>query len=911
MAPALPLATYRLQLNKDFGFDDAAALVPYLKALGISHLYASPFLKARAGSTHGYDIVDHTTLNPEFGGEAAFIRLSDALREAELGLILDFVPNHMGVHHADNNWWLDVLEWGRQSAYANTFDIAWDLLPYRHGGVLLPVLGVPYGDALQNGEIELRYDAGKGSFSAWYYEHRFPINPQRYGEILRTIVAAADATESAAGRALLDIATDHASPRSPTYREAPDLKRRLSEVAGASDIIERCLSAYRASNGGTQTLHRLLERQSYRLAHWRIAVSGINYRRFFDINDLAGIRVEDPRVFRAVHVTVARLVAEGRLQGLRLDHIDGLRDPAQYAKRLHQLIRKNRPRDESGFHVTIEKILGEGETSPGLLGVAGTTGYEWLNVIARVLINGDGLHALDRTWRDTTGETRTYGDILEGAKNQVLDTLLASEFNVLVQQLSRIAAGHYTTRDHTTDRLRAALRLYVLLFPVYRTYVTGAGISDRDREIVSRTIATARERWTGPDPDIFDFLESVLTLDLVNDERAYSAPRIRDFAQRIQQFTSPMMAKSLEDTTFYRHHRLLALNEVGGDPMAEPISVEAFHDLMIARAANPGGLTATATHDTKRGEDARMRILALSDQPKDWADSIYEWERAVGQRTMRVGGLDAPSPGHRYMLYQSLLGAWPGLDGIDETFIDRIRNYAIKAAREGKAETSWINPNGAYEGALIAYINRLLDRDASATFLRSFDGFASRMTRIGRLNSISQTTLKFMMPGVPDIYQGTEFWDLSLVDPDNRRPVDYAARESMLKHEPDWSVLLRDANDGRIKLALMQRLLALRNRLPELFAQGAYVPLTVQGPDADHVIAFRRTRHDQGVTVAIGRHFGNGDDAHRHWQFEIEMENGRTLHDEVGASPGIRIDNNRLKNPFTTLPVAVFGETGA
>ena len=736
---ALPLATYRLQLTKDFGFDEAAALVPYLKALGVSHLYASPFLKARAGSTHGYDIVDHTVLNPEFGGEASFTRLSDALKDAGLGLILDFVPNHMGVHYADNAWWLDILEWGRLSAHANTFDIAWELLPYRHGGVLLPVLGSPYGDALQNGEIELRYDAAEGSFSAWYYEHRFPINPQRYGEMLRTIVAAAEATDSTAGRALLEVAADHAGPRSPSYREAPGLKQRLSEIEGAADVIERGLSAYRAGEGGTQTLHRLLERQNYRLAYWRIAVSGINYRRFFDINDLAGIRVEDPRVFRSVHVTVARLIAEGRLQGLRLDHIDGLRDPAQYAKRLNQLIRKSRPRDEAGFHVTIEKILGEGESIPAFAGIAGTTGYEWLNVISRVLVNGSGLPALERAWRDTTGERRGYNEILEDAKIHVLDNLLASEFNVLVQQLSRIAAGHYTTRDYTPDRLRAALRLYVLLFPVYRTYVTGAGISERDREIVMRTIAAARARWTGPDPEIFAFLEQVLTLDLVHDERAYSAPRIRDFAQRIQQFTSPMTAKSLEDTTFYRHHRLLALNEVGGDPIAEPISTDAFHELMSARAASPGGLTATATHDTKRGEDARMRILALADRPKIWADAVYEWEQAAGQRIMRVGGLEAPSPGHRYMLYQALLGAWPGLDAIDDTFIERIRNYALKAAREGKAETSWINPNAAYEHALTAYVNRLLDRETSGAFLQSFDDMAKQMAGPGRLNSLSQT----------------------------------------------------------------------------------------------------------------------------------------------------------------------------
>src|SRR6185312_2289217 len=408
MPPVIPLATYRLQLTKDFGFDAAARLASYLKQLGITHVYASPFLKARPGSTHGYDIVDHAQLNPELGGEDAFVRFSDTLKEHGLGLILDFVPNHMGVGHADNAWWLDVLEWGPKSPHAQSFDIDWEVLPHRrHPGVLLPILGRPYGEALQAGEIELKYDPESGSFAAWYFEHKLPINPQRYSEMLRILVTAAGAADKPAGHALIVLAHDYRDPTRPDYDGALELKQRLASIDGAAEVIARGLSAYRAdTEAGAAALHRLLERQNYRVAYWRVAFSAVNYRRFFDINDLAGIRVERPATFRGVHALVARLIAEDRLQGLRLDHIDGLRDPAQYTRRLQLLVRKLR-RDHGlppDFYIIVEKILGDGEDMPALPGVAGTTGYEWLNTISRVLVDGKGLELLERTWREATGE---------------------------------------------------------------------------------------------------------------------------------------------------------------------------------------------------------------------------------------------------------------------------------------------------------------------------------------------------------------------------------------------------------------------------------------------------------------------------------------------------------------------------
>ncbi len=652
MPPAIPIATYRLQLTADFDFDAAAAVVPYLKALGISHLYASPFTKSRKGSSHGYDVVDHTKINPELGGDAGFERLSEALKAHDLGLILDFVPNHVGVHFADNPWWLDVLEWGPASPHAVSFDIDWDQLPYRaRGGVLLPIIGSSYGQALEKGEIELRYDAGEGSFSAWYFEHRLPIAPERYSEILRNIVKEAGAEGSAAGKSILALASRYRGLRHPNRKEAPDFKAELKGIAGSADIVARGLDAYRAGpDRPTQilALHHLLERQHYRLGHWRLASSDINYRRFFDINGLAGLRVEDSGTFDALHRLVKRLIAEGRLQGLRLDHIDGLRDPAQYFQRLRRLIRDAQGEDIKPFYVVIEKILGEDEKLHPFAGVHGTTGYEWLNAITQVLVDGNGLEPLDEVWRQVSNISPRLEPVLMEAKRRVLETLLTSEFTVLTRLLARIAGGHYSTRDYSADSLRQALELFVLHFPVYRTYLTSAEPSAHDRALISATIEKARADWFAADDGIFDFLRDTLTMDLLKPGGpTHSAPRVRRFALKVQQFTGPVMAKSLEDTAFYRYHRLLALNEVGGDPSASALSFDAFHDLMRTRAREwPHGMTATATHDTKRGEDARARLMALAELPGEWAErgwALENHERAAsgdrGRDARAFGGL--------------------------------------------------------------------------------------------------------------------------------------------------------------------------------------------------------------------------------------------------------------------------------
>jgi (1->4)-alpha-D-glucan 1-alpha-D-glucosylmutase len=912
MPPAIPLATYRLQLTADFNFAAAAQVVPYLKALGISHVYASPFMKARKGSTHGYDIIDHTKFNPELGGEEGFAGFSAALKEHDLGLILDFVPNHVGVHYDDNPWWLDVLEWGQASPHAVSFDIDWDQLPYRaRGGVLLPIIGSFYGEALERGEIELRYDAGEGSFSCWYYEHRLPIAPERYGEVLRVIVKEADGEQSETGRQILELASRYRGLRHPNRKEAPALKAALNGIPGAAGLIARGISAYRAGPDRpvqTQALHSLLERQHYKLGHWRLASSDINYRRFFDVNTLAGLRIEDAATFEAIHRLVKRLIADGQLQGLRLDHIDGLRDPAQYFQRLRRLIRDARGRTAEPFYVVIEKILCEHEKLPSFAGVHGTTGYEWMNVITQTLIDGKGLEPLDEVWRQISNNPPRLEPVLTAAKRRVLETLLTSEFTVLTRLLARIANGHYSTRDYSEDSLRRALELYVLHFPVYRTYLTTVSPTEADQKLIDHAIKRARAEWFAADDGIFDFLRDALTMNLIKRDRrtSHSVPRVRRFALKVQQFTGPMMAKSLEDTGFYRFHRLLALNEVGGNPAAKGLSVADFHDLMRQRAKDwPHGMTATATHDTKRGEDARARLMALTEIPHDWTATVARWKVLNAPLIVTDGGIRAPSATFEYMLYQTLVGIWP-TDGKDETLPERLQAYALKAAREGKQETSWLNPNGTYEAGVRSFISGILAPERSREFLQSLNSLAQRLALLGALNSLNQITLKATIPGVPDFYQGTEFWDLSMVDPDNRRPVDFGARAAALHkvESPDWGRLTKDWHDGHIKLAWTRHLLKLRGELSTVFTTGGYEPLEVSGRHRDHIVAFARRRGADAAVVVAGRAFAPFSDNGRAWPRSDAFD--AAVHvDGYTVEHAGRASELQVSSLFTHLPVAV------
>jgi (1->4)-alpha-D-glucan 1-alpha-D-glucosylmutase len=650
------------------------------------------------------------------------------------------------------------------------------------------------------------------------------------------------------------------------------------------------------------------------LAYWRLSASDINYRRFFDINSLAGLRVEDARTFAAIHRLVARLIAEGRLRGPRLDHIDGLRDPQQYLQRLQRLIGSVRPAERSRSYVVVEKILEEHEHLPRFAGVAGTTGYEWLNMLSRVLVDGDGLVRLDEIWHRVSGDPRPFQQVLLAAKRRVLSTILVSEFTVLARLLDRIAAGHYTTRDYAADRLALALRLFILHFPVYRTYLTASGPSREDRAIIDRAIMKARAEWVGPDGSIFDVLRDAVTLDLVKRPRVgHSISRVRRFAFKLQQFTGPVMAKALEDTAFYRYHRLLALNEVGGNPAAGALSVSYFHHQM-ARRAETHGLTATATHDTKRGEDARARILALSELAGEWEEAVNRWRALTAPLIEAMPAGSRPSRAHQYMIYQALLGAWP-LTAPDRSFVQRIQAYVVKAAREAKEQTSWLNPDYLYEEGLTTFVAQLLDRDGSRAFLDSFEPFVSRISLLGALNSLSQLALKLVMPGVPDLYQGTEFWDLSLVDPDNRRTVEFGERSAALDsigEQADWAKLAEAWPHGRIKLALMRTLLSLRERSPALFAQGGYCAVEVTGPHRDEVIAFARTSGRDAVIVAVGRLFARATQGGRHrpsgaaWDAELSVEGFEPIRNMVGTRHPSRGPCWPTRDLFHTIPVAVF-----
>ncbi len=723
-----PLATYRLQLRQEFDFAAAAAILPYLRRLGISHLYLSPITAARAGSTHGYDVIDYNVINPELGGEDGFVRLSDAARANGLGIIVDFVPNHMAAS-TENPWWFDVLRHGRHSRYATYFDIDWRHFEgFRHPAVTLPLLDHPVEEALAGIVIGDGYLVCSG--------------------------------------VTLPLAED--------TRPGP-----------AADVLTQ---------------------QHYRLIPWQQAGQEINYRRFFDINDLVGMNADN--AFDDMHRLVARLARAGRIDGLRLDHVDGLRDPAAYCARLRHLLQENGLREP---YLIVEKILEAEEELPAFPGVQGTTGYEALNLLTRLFLDPNGLEILDRLWRDTCNGCDD-ARLRQTAKRQVLQELFPGGLDHLAAMLQAMDGSFPPTE------LRAALIEYLVRLPVYRTYVDGHGATAADQRVI--------EAAAGHDAASI-FLRQALTTP-------------SEFTARLQQFSGPVMAKSVEDTLFYRNVRLLALNEVGGGPELPPLPASAFHAAMRRRQARqPHGLTATATHDTKRGEDARLRIAALSLMGEDW--------RAACSRFPTDPAL---SPTHLYMLYQSLLGTWP-FDGLSEGFAARVREFAIKALREGKERSRWTAPDLVYEEALTGFIDRLLLLEDGAWFRRDFALIAERAARLGAACSLAQIALKTTLPGVPDFYQGSEGWDLSFVDPDNRRPVDYAWRDACLGLPDDWTVLCGDWRSGAIKLKLTQFLLRLRHEERTLFESGEYVPLPASGPDADRIVAFAWRRADRVLTVAV------------------------------------------------------------
>ena len=847
MAP--PRATYRLQLHREFTFRDAVALVPYLADLGVSHLYLSPLAEARPGSTHGYDIVNHNRLNPEIGTEAEFHALSTALRERGMGIIVDIVPNHMGVG-VDNAWWMDVLEWGETSPHASYFDINW------HGGradlegrVLLPVLGGPYGTVLAAGEIDLRFDPGEGSFSFWYWEHRFPVSPLSYGRILM-----------AGGEALRGLAVAFATLQPAQHdarSRAETEKRRLAEAAAYPEIasaIDRAIAAWRGTPGRTASfrpLHRLLEAQAYRLAYWRVAADEINYRRFFNINDLVGLRVELPELFAKTHEMIFAMAERGDIDGVRIDHIDGLFDPGGYLTALRRQL-------PPPLYIVVEKILARYETLPDWP-IDGSTGYDFINQLLGLFVDPNAEAAMTRLYRRLIGRPDDFDTDLLACKWRIMQVNLSSEMNVLARRLHRLSMADWRTRDFTFNTMLRAVEQIVAAFPVYRTYVSDRGSGTDDRRYIDWAIAQAKKRVGAADTSIFDFLHQVLGAELR--ERA-DRPEALRVAMQFQQVTGPVMAKAAEDTAFYRYVRLLALNEVGGDPRRFGLSLSGFHHLMRERLhAWPRAMSATATHDTKRGEDARIRIAMLSELPRQWGQSVARWFRFNRSRRSEIDDETVPDRNEEYLFYQTLVGVWPpGLRPGDTAAVaevaDRVRAYMIKALREAKLHSSWSNPNEAYEGALERFVSLVLDASRPNAFLADFCNFTAPIERPAAIASLAQLAIKVTAPGVPDIYQGCELWDFSLVDPDNRRPPDWSRRQTLLGEIADAApdALAAAWQDGREKLFLARRLLQLRREYPGLFAEGDYQPLYGEGGRGDdHLCAFARRHEGTTLVIAVPR----------------------------------------------------------
>ncbi|MFN3671500.1 MAG: malto-oligosyltrehalose synthase [Bosea sp. (in: a-proteobacteria)] len=857
LAPPPPRATYRLQFHAGFGFDDAVAIVPYLARLGVSHVYASPIQTARPGSTHGYDIVDHARINPELGGEDGFLRLSEALKRHGLGLILDIVPNHMGIGGADNAWWLSVIEWGRLSPHAVTFDIDWDRLG-ANGKLVLPFLGKRYGDALEAGELKLARDESGGGFSVWHFEHRFPICPLTYPILLDRVLILVAAPAMPEYRELLAISSrlrtlseTAAGAADGVVEECEALKRRLALVFAASPEVtqaaERALDLVNGAKGipeSFDTLHRMLELQSYRLANWRVAASDINYRRFFDINTLAGVRVEEAAVFERTHALILDLVRAGRLQGLRIDHIDGLADPEGYVRTLQEQV-------GPGFYILVEKILGHGEALRPWP-IAGTTGYEVLNLIDGSLIDRAGAEAIEAAYREISGQQESFEELLRRAKRETLLASFASELEVLVSDLARLAHGDRSSRDYTIHAMRQVLTEIIERLPVYRSYIATEP-ADEDRSLIAETVAAAIAGTSMPDTSLHRFVARLLLGEAGETMTAPPAPEhLARFRRRFQQLSGPVTAKSLEDTLFYRFGPLLALNEVGGEPSHHGVALEDFHAANAERRrAWPHAMIATATHDTKRGEDGRARLLALTEMPQRWREASRRWQ-SMSQAL--AAGRALPDANDRQMILQQLLASWPFalLDGDDaaelEEFCGRMQGWVEKALREAKRRTSWINPNEAYENAAKELLAAALA--PGSAFLTGYRPLAQDLARRGMLRGLSRTVLKLTLPGVPDFYQGSEFWDLSLVDPDNRRPVDYRARSQALEAEGDMASLLASWPDGRVKQRVVASLLKDRAACPALYAEGDYEPLALQGRRAGDLLGFSR-RHPSGEMRVI------------------------------------------------------------
>jgi (1->4)-alpha-D-glucan 1-alpha-D-glucosylmutase len=978
-----PEATYRLQFHAGFTFQDASRLTAYLRELGVTHVYASPYLKARPGSTHGYNITDHSSLNPEVGSEEDFQALVRSLREHGLGQIIDVVPNHMGIVGNENAWWNDVLENGPASQYAWYFDIDWDASPRpgQRGQLILPVLGDTYGEVLESGQLKL--DLVGGAFFIRYHEHCFPVAPRTYEPILRHRLDELRAALKADDPHLMEYESiltaiknlpqrtaASAEDRIERHREKEIIKRRLKTLLDESPPVREFLSATLAQFCGTpgdersyDLLDELLNHQVYRLSYWRVSTDETNYRRFFDVNEMAALSMEREEVFAATHGLVFRLLHEGEVDGLRIDHPDGLFDPRGYLDRLQthyvldvarriyaaeahgdwpameaalrELLARERTKDPANplwrpLYVVVEKILGVREQLPPNWPMYGTSGYYFLNVLNGLFVERRGREPLTNLYRTFTAELASFTAVSYESRFLILQVALASELYMLGYQLDRIAQRGRRTRDFTMTMLRHALREVIASFPVYRTYLGTGEIHDEDRRYIRTAVQRAKFRNPSISASVFDFVAASLLEEPADEEGR--ARRWR-FAGKFEQLTAPVMAKGVEDTAFYRYNRLMSLNEVGGNPERFGITPREFHDYCSERQARfPYAMSATTTHDTKRSEDARTRLNVLSEIPDEFEQRLFRWKELNQPHHIQVEDLAAPDANEEYLLYQALLSVEPFAAADDRPraeIVERVRGYVVKALREAKVHSSWINPNPAYEQACQDFVTALLDRQRSGAFLDDFGPFHERVAHWGRLASLAQTLLKIGSPGVPDFYQGTELWDDSLVDPDNRRSVDFEQRRELLASlkqdlEADRPGLVRqvtaDMRDGRIKLLVIAEALRLRRERPGLFSSGEYLPLTVVGPLEEQIVAFARRDSGGAAVVAVPRLLSRllADSQPLAWkpawedtavELPAELSSGRWLHVFTGATlaPASAQGSRRLlaSELFRDFPVAL------
>ncbi|MCB0043858.1 MAG: malto-oligosyltrehalose synthase [Caldilineaceae bacterium] len=909
--PYLPRATYRVQLGPEISFSRAQELLPYLDALGVSDFYASPLFKPRSTSTHGYDTVDHNQFNPLLGTEDDFNSLSHGLTERGMGLLLDIVPNHMGVS-TENDWWTDVLKHGPSSEYAAYFDINWRP-PNRamDDKVLLPVLGGHYGEVLEAGELKVVY--WHGDFYIHYYEHQFPMTPESYARILSQVQELLprelDATEEWVPAEVASIV--YSLGYLPAYnvrdlvriaarqREQTIVRWRLLGLFDKSAVFRTALDqALDIINGepgnpdSFDTLDWLLSEQPYRLAFWRTATDEINYRRFFDINDMAAVRVENARVFDGMHKLTLRLMAEKKVTGLRIDHPDGLWDPTGYFRRLQAayletVLRLRLGDEEAGvdyhalaeerlnalqaartpetpevhwpFYVLVEKILSASEPLPDSWAIYGTTGYDFMSLLNNLYVYGDHEAEFNRLYAAFTGEVTPFHELITRTKRLMMTQSLTSEIHARSAELAAIVERNRRFRGFTQNSLAFGLSEFIAALDIYRTYITGPDdVSERDQAYVEEAIRLAKQRNPLVPKGLFDFLQDTLLMRNLDDFTPESREDLREFVMKFQQITGPVMAKSVEDTAFYIYNRLVSLNEVGGHPEQFGASVAEFHRHNQEQKF-PHTMLATSTHDTKRSEDVRARISVLSELADEWAGRIDVWSLINAGAKTRIGDLLAPTPNDEYLIYQTLLGTWDPLQDDDATFVARMAAYMHKAINEAKVHSNWINPNEPYAQAITDFITAIWQDEE---FRATFDPFQARIAYFGRINSLSQTLLKHTCPGMPDIYQGTELWDFSLVDPDNRRPVDFGLRHALLDElkaaaatdRPALAAaLLADAPSGRIKLYLTWVILEHRRIHEPLFRHGGYLPLTVTGEYADHVCAFVRSDGDDWLLTVAPR----------------------------------------------------------